>query len=105
MEFDQLLNLLRDDIVRVCQPVKVYLFSQKQKPCGDFCAVKLCVIIPDGNSRMTERRLYVEVESELSFDVLVYTVEEWKKLLDNQMSFATQIVKTGREIYAADETR
>lgn len=102
MEFDPLLNTLRDDIIRLCQPIKIYLFSKKQKLCGDCCSVKLCVIIPDGNSRVVEQRLYVEVESELAFDVLVYTADEWKKLLDNKMSFAAQIEKTGRVIYAAD---
>lgn len=102
MESEQLVNALRDDIVRLCKPLKIYLFSHKQRPSGECYAVKFCVIIPDGNARLVERTLYVEMESELAFDVLVYTAEEWKKLLQNPMSFAAHIESMGRVLYAAE---
>lgn len=96
------LNGLRDDIVRLCAPREIYLFSQKHQMSGDLCSVKLCVIIPDGDARKVEHKLYVEMESELPFDVLVYTDEEWRLLLENKMSFASHIQKSGRVLYAAD---
>ena len=96
------LTELRDDIVRLCAPRNIYLFSQKQKMSGDVCAVKLCVIISDGDAHKVEHKLYVELESEIPFDVLVYTDEEWRLLLENKMSFASHILKSGRVLYAAD---
>lgn len=45
--------------------------------------MKLCVVIPEGDSEAAERRLYLEVESELPFDALVYTGGEWKELLES----------------------
>jgi uncharacterized protein (DUF1697 family) len=51
---------------------------------------------------MIERKLYVEVDSVLSFDILVYTEAEWSQLLENNMSFASRIQKTGRVLYEAD---
>lgn len=102
MESEQLVNSLRDDIVKLCKPLKIVLFSRKQRSNGEYYAVKFCVIIPEGNARLVERRLYVEIESELAFDVLVYTAEEWKKLLENAMSFAAHIECTGRVLYAAE---
>ena len=102
MTCEETLNRLRDDIVQLCAPSEILVFSQKQKLCGELSSVKLCVIIPQGDSRAVEHRLYVEVESDVSFDVLVYTQEEWQRLLHTEMSFAAHIRKTGRVIYEAD---
>ncbi|NLN82184.1 MAG: hypothetical protein GX136_06555 [Clostridiales bacterium] len=102
MKSEEILNCLRDEIVRTANPRRILLFSHKQSPAGELQSVKLCVIINDGDSRQVEQRLYVEIESELAFDVLVYTVGEWKKLLENKMSFATHIQEIGRVLYEVD---
>ena len=39
-----LLSALRDDIVRLCAPKKIYVFHQKTSPDGALTAVKLCVM-------------------------------------------------------------
>ena len=97
-----LLSALRDDIVRLCAPKKIYVFHQKTSPDGALTAVKLCVIVPSGDAREAEGRLYAELESELPFDLLVYTEEEWRLLLGTELSFARHIGDTGRVLYAAD---
>lgn len=102
MDTNDMLGRLKDDIVRACAPAKVILFSEKFKPSGVLSSVKLCVIIDDGDAIKVEHRLYVEVESELPFDVLVYTKEQWNRLLENNLSFAASIENTGRVLYAAD---
>ena len=56
--------------------------------------------VPTG--RLPEGRLYAELESELPFDLLVYTEEEWRLLLGTELSFARHIRDTGRVLYAAD---
>lgn len=96
------LDELRDQIVDLCAPREIFLFSRKQSPAGELTAVKLCVIIPSGDARAVECRLYVSLESELPFDVLVYTEEEWRRLLAAELSFANRIRETGRVLYAAD---
>ena len=97
-----LLAALRDDIVRLCTPEKIYVFHQKNSPSGELTAVNLCVILPEGDARAAEGRLYGELESELPFDLLVYTAEEWRQLLNTELSFARHIRETGRVLYAAD---
>ena len=69
---------------------------------GRLTAVKLCVVIPEGDSEAAERRLYLEVESELPFDALVYTGGEWKELLESPGSFARRIQETGSVLYEED---
>ena len=102
MKLNEFLDGLCRDIICICVPQKILLFSYKQSPDGELHSVKLCVIIGDGDSRMIERKLYVEVDSVLSFDILVYTEAEWSQLLENNMSFASRIQKTGRVLYKAD---
>ncbi len=99
---EERLTALRDAIVHLCAPRQIYMFHQKSSLAGDLTAVKLCVIIPGGDSQETECRLYMELESDLPFDLLVYTQEEWKRLLDTKLSFAQHIRETGRLLYAAD---
>lgn len=102
MKTQKPIDRLCDEIIRLCSPSKILLFSQKQRPSGDICSVKLCVIIPDGDSHQIEHLLYVNVDSEFPFDVLVYTEKEWDDLLKSRMSFANRIQKSGRVLYAAD---
>ena len=97
------LKTLCENIIRLCHPREIRLFSQKQKPNGELSAVKLCVIIPEGSSREVEHRLYIEADSDIPFDVLVYTDEEWQKQLSSEMSFAGKIREQGRLLYASNE--
>lgn len=96
------LERLCGEIIRLLRPRKVLLFSRKQDRQGRPTAVKLCIIIPDGDSEGAERRLYLEVESELPFDALVYTIQEWEELLTSPGSFACRIQETGSVLYEED---
>lgn len=96
------LDALRDEIVRLCAPRQIYVFNQKNTPSGDVASVKLCVVIPGGDSREEESRLYLHLESDLPFDLLVYTQQEWQRLLDTKLSFARHIRETGRLLYEGD---
>ena len=89
-------------IVRLTSPLKIILFSKKASPDGNLSSVKLCVIVPENNSRQVERDIYVHVVSELSFDVLVYTKEEWERMLSIRFSLAERILNTGSVLYEAE---
>lgn len=93
---------LRDEIVRLLTPERIILFNRKQNEQGGLTAVKLCVIIPSGDAREAERRLYMALDAEMPFDILVYTREEWERLLATPLSFAGRIRQTGSVLYEAD---
>ena len=95
------LSQLTADIVQLLSPEKIIVFSQKQSADGRLTSVKLCIIITDGDPKAAEHRLYMELENDLPFDVLVYTLAEWRHLLEIPYSFAGRIQKTGRVIYEA----
>lgn len=102
MILDTKIKGLCDEIVRIADPVRVILFSFKQDTEGNLSSVKLCVVIKGEDSRMMEQKLYVEIDSELPFDVLVYNRDEWNELISDGMSFAARINSSGRVLYAAD---
>ena len=97
-----LLDQLRDAIVRLASPERIVLASRKETMDGVLSSVKLCVVIGGGDAAETERRLYMEIDSDLPYDVLVYTREEWDRLAEDRASFAARIRRTGRVLYASD---
>lgn len=97
-----LLNDLRDAIVKLANPQKILLFSQKTQSDGSPSSVKLCVIVPGGDPRAIEHRLYMEIETELSFDALVYTAAQWEQLVRTPYSLAARAQESGRVLYEAE---
>lgn len=93
---------LRDAIVRLAAPETILLVSRKEAVDGSLTAVKLCVVIGEGDPDAVERRLYMDIDSDLPYDVLVYTRGEWDRLAEDVASFASRIRKTGRVLYAAN---
>lgn len=96
------LEELRDAIVRLADPEAILLASRKEAVDGGLTSVKLCVVIGAGNPGDVERRLYMDIDSDLPYDVLVYTRGEWDRLAEDPASFASRIRKTGRVLYAAN---
>ena len=93
---------LRDEIVRLLKPECIILFSRKQDTQGGLTAVKLCVVISGGDARKAEQQLYMQLDAEMPFDILVYTKEEWERLLATPLSFAGRIRQMGSVLYEAD---
>lgn len=96
------LKQLRDDIVRLAAPDSIRLFNQKTSPDGALMSVKLCVVIGGGDTDEVERRLYMELDCAIPFDVLVYSRESWNRRIKEPGSFASRIQKTGSVLYAAN---
>lgn len=78
---------------------KIILYNHKITPLGDVTSFKICVIINDGSANLVERRIYVEHDIEIPFDVLVYTKERWLCLCEKPFSFASRIEQMGRVVY------
>ena len=61
--------------------------------------MKLCVVVPEEDSRQAERTLYLNVDSELPFDLVCYSRTQWQKLSGDPDSFAYRVRSTGRMLY------
>jgi hypothetical protein len=88
-----------DEIAKLLSPYKIILFSVKDGTLGKPSSFKLCVIADVANTREAESLVYLNIDSEISFDILVYKIEEWNTLLEDPHSFASRIAEKGIAIY------
>lgn len=96
---EPLLASVVKQIVSLCRPVQIYLFSHKHYPNGKTASFKLAVIGLFADKPSAEQAIYLQIDSEVSFDVLLYNQEEWQTLCESQRTFAYQILQTGTMIY------
>lgn len=88
-------------IVRYTSPEKIYLISHKVNISGDLTGFKLCIILADDSQSIseTEYNLYMKIDSEIPFDLVLYKHSEWEELKDDIGSFAWKIFNTGTVVY------
>ena len=89
---DPKLLALRDEVVRLVSPLRIMVFSRKQTLDGTLASVKLAVIIGAGDPHAAEHRLYMELEADIPFDVVVYTAQEWGRFSSIFAKFVTMFL-------------
>ena len=97
-----LLDELRDAIVKLANPRRILLFSQKNRPDGTPSSVKLCVVVPGGDPRAVEQRQHTAIEPALSSDALAYTAAPGEQLVHTPYSLAARAQESGRVLYEAE---
>ena len=93
-----------DRIIKDFSPLKVILFNIKRSPDGEEKSFKVCIVIDTDDKIGVEKRIYLDIDSEIPFDVLVYTPQEWDGLLLEKHSFAKRITQEGTYVYGSDPT-
>ena len=82
-------------IVDLIHPEELIVFNVKTS--GDIVtAFKVCAVCGDTDPQNAEHAVYLNVDCDVPFDVLVYTRQQWAQQLQNPYSFAEKIHKTGR---------
>lgn len=91
---------IRDEIVARCKPEKIILFGTKHSvSSGSLREITLCVVVDSPDKAALERQLYMDINSDISFNVLVYTTDEWNRHLSDEQSYAHRIMEKGTVIY------
>lgn len=88
-----------NSIVEQFGPTKIYIFSNKRGEKGKTAGFKLCVILKCDDRCEMEQKIYLGVESEVPFDIVLYSPEDWNALCESKGSFAQKIAKTGVLVY------
>jgi len=101
MSDNQLINRTVDEIRRICDPLSIILVSNKVNTEGDLVGIKLVVIVPDGDESVGELecRLYMQIDSDIPYDLVLYSQSEWEQFKNDIGSFAWKIHNTGAYIY------
>lgn len=95
MVYDSRIMELCDEIARIIQPVRIIIFNSKYKPSGELASFKLCIIVKGHDCGKVEQKIYLELDCEVPFDVVVYNYEHWNSLLDDKYSFAYRGIMNG----------
>lgn len=95
-----IINNIVEQILDLCNPYKIILFSTKYNLSNEMTSFKLCVIMPDDiDVTELECQLYLEIDCENPFDVVIYRISEWKELVLDDSSFASKVERTGVVLY------
>lgn len=91
---------LAEDIAKICEPVKIILFSSKLNVSGELQSFKLCIVVNDVESvAELEGNLYLNTDCPVPFDILIYNLSEWEELIGDEVSFASRVNSMGVVIY------
>lgn len=96
---DEIISNICEKIVELVHPEKIILFNQKQGLNGRISAFKLCVIADGNRPGVVEGMIYLAVDCDIPYDVLVYPPAEWEMLSAAADSFAGRINRNGSVLY------
>ena len=101
MRENPLINSIAKSIAEKCSPQKIILISYKTNNDSELTSFKLALIVDDNTESMPELEcsLYMEIDSDIPYDLVFYTVSEWNSLKDNEGTFAWKINNTGAVLY------
>ena len=92
---DQVIEQTVNRIVELFHPSRVIEYNMD----GNISAFKLCIVgdIPDKRRMLT--RIFDEVDSDIPYDVLLYTDEQFRELTKDDGAFASHVNQKGRVRY------
>lgn len=80
-------------------PRAILLYGLKRSPVSaELREVNLCLIV-EKDAKGTEYRLYRSLAADFAFNLLVYTVDDWKRLTADATSYAAGIRQKGVLLY------
>lgn len=96
---DKIIDDVVEQIVYNFGPKKVILFSRKDDLSGNCLSFKLCILLNCKDKMEVEKQIYINTDSEIPFDIIVYTPDEFEENLDVIGSFAAKVNRTGIVVY------
>ena len=97
---NELITSVAEQVVHLCEPEAIYLATQKQNIRGELTAFKLLIVVKDVKKVSDiEEKIYMNTDCEIPFDVIVYNLSVWEKLIDDYGTFAHKIFENGDKLY------
>lgn len=90
---------LTQEIVRLCSPEEIWLYSRKLDLNGSTTSFKLCIVTREPDKGALEERIYLSLDCPVPYDLTVYTLAEWEMACQNSHSFAQTIRTKGQKLY------
>ena len=96
---DKLIQETVDKIVELFSPSKVIEYNTKYGMDGRLLSFKLCIVGKITDKRRMLTRIFDEVDSDIPYDILLYTHEQFEQPKDSSDAFASRVNQRGRVRY------
>lgn len=101
MSDNESIKNIASEIQKLCSPVSIILVSNKVDINGDVVSFKLALVVNDDTPSISELEcsLYMQIDSDIPYDLVLYKISEWDKLKTEIGTFAWKIFNTGAYLY------
>lgn len=102
MKDNQIIQNTAQLLKKSCEKIKkIFMISFKVNNESELTSFKLALILDDNADNLPELecRLYLEIDCEIPFDLVIYRESEFDKLKKEIGTFAWKIENSGAEIY------
>lgn len=98
---DPIIRKMTEDIVKICDPLQIFLATAKRNSKGEVSRFKLCIVVDDsyGSHSDLESEILLKTDCPIPCDIIVYTVSDWNECLDDDFTFAHRIDNEGNLLY------
>ena len=86
-------------ITSAAEVSKIYVYGEKYSSAdGSLREASFCVVTPS-DPKEVEKKLYLEIDADFPFNLLVYSERRWAFFTSDKTSYAHSISQKGRLIY------
>lgn len=92
---------MTEEIVKLCDPLQIFLVSAKSSSKGELNSFKLCIVVEDKYNHPSEleTEILLNTDCPVPCDIIVYQISEWNECLDDDCTFAYRIDCEGNVLY------
>ncbi|MCD7799869.1 MAG: hypothetical protein LUG94_01490 [Ruminococcus sp.] len=95
------IQMIADTIGAKYEPKSIVLTSKKINNLNELISFKIALIVSDDISSISELecKIYIDVDSEIPYDIVIYRASEWLYLKEDTTTFAYKIYSQGVWLY------
>jgi len=90
-----------DEIGNKYNPESIVLISKKVNNLNELISFKVAVLVNDDISSISELecKIYLDIDSDIPYDIVIYKMSEWLYLKEDISTFAYKIYSAGVWLY------
>lgn len=101
MKNNPIIKEMTEDIIKICNPLQIFLVSSKTNSKGELTSFKVCIVVENHYESHSdlETEILLKTDCPVPCDVIVYTISEWNECVDDDCTFAYRVDSEGNVLY------